>query len=93
MLPLLLRLYVGLLREAGAPLKPRIESELQNHFGYMSSALGDNDYIVGPGGGARPLGGLARRPGAKFFGCLARSAGRLQRGQIWQAGHAIVNGR
>ena len=46
MLPLLLRLYVGLLREAGAPLKPRIESELQNHFACMSSALGDNDYFV-----------------------------------------------
>lgn len=46
MLPLLLRLYVGLLREAGAPLKPRIESELQNHFGHMSAALGDNAYFV-----------------------------------------------
>jgi glutathione S-transferase len=46
MLPVLLRLYVGRLGEAGAPLKPRIESELQNHFGYMSSALGDNDYFV-----------------------------------------------
>jgi glutathione S-transferase len=46
MLPLLLRLYVGLLREAGAPLKPRIESELQNHFGHMSAALGDSAYFV-----------------------------------------------
>jgi glutathione S-transferase len=46
MLPLLLKLYVGLLREAGAPLAPRIESELKNHFGYMSAALGDNNYFV-----------------------------------------------
>jgi glutathione S-transferase len=46
MLPLLLRLYVGLLREAGAPLKPRIDSELKNHFGYMSSALGESEYFV-----------------------------------------------
>ena len=29
MLPLLLKLYVGRLKEAGAPLHPRIESELQ----------------------------------------------------------------
>lgn len=46
MLPLLLKLYVGLLREAGAPLAPRIESELKNHFGYMSAALGGRDYFV-----------------------------------------------
>jgi glutathione S-transferase len=47
MLPLLLKLYVGRLKEAGAPLSPRIESEIKNHFDYMSSALGDRDYFVG----------------------------------------------
>ncbi|MBO0766162.1 MAG: glutathione S-transferase family protein [Hyphomicrobiaceae bacterium] len=46
MLPLLLKLYVGLLKEAGAPLSPRIESEIKNHFDYMSAALGENDYFV-----------------------------------------------
>jgi glutathione S-transferase len=46
MLPLLLKLYVGRLKEAGAPLAPRIESELKNHFDYMSGALGDHDYFV-----------------------------------------------
>jgi glutathione S-transferase len=46
MLPLLLKLYVGLLREAGAPLAPRIEGEIKNHFGYMSATLGENDYFV-----------------------------------------------
>ena len=47
MVPLLLRLYVGRLKEAGAPLWPRIESELVNHFAYMSGALGNHDYFVG----------------------------------------------
>jgi glutathione S-transferase len=47
MLPLLLKLYVSLLKEAGAPLRPRIESELRNHFDYLSSGLGENDYFVG----------------------------------------------
>jgi len=47
MLPLLLKLYVGRLKEAAAPLSPRIESELKNHFGYMSVALGTRDYFVG----------------------------------------------
>ena len=46
MLPLLLKLYVGRLKEAGAPLAPRIESELKNHFDYMSGALADRDYFV-----------------------------------------------
>jgi glutathione S-transferase len=46
MLPLLLKLYVSRLGEAGAPLQPRIESELKNHFDYMSAALGNRDYFV-----------------------------------------------
>src|SRR5580698_53231 len=32
MLPLLLKLYVGMLGEAGASLHPRIESEIANHL-------------------------------------------------------------
>jgi glutathione S-transferase len=47
MVPLLLKLYVGRLKEAGAPLWPRIDSELKNHFDYMSAALDNRDYFVG----------------------------------------------
>ena len=46
MVPLLLKLYVGRLGDAGAPLHPRIESELKNHFDYMSAALGSRDYFI-----------------------------------------------
>ena len=46
MLPLLLKLYVGRLGDAGAPLHTRIEGELKNHFDYMSAALGKDDYFV-----------------------------------------------
>ena len=46
MLPLMLRLYVGRLGDAGAPLKPRIDGELQNHFDYMEGALQGRDYFV-----------------------------------------------
>jgi glutathione S-transferase len=46
MLPLLLKLYVGLLKDAGQPLLPRIESELKVHFDYLSAALGEDDYFV-----------------------------------------------
>ena len=47
MLPLLLKLYVSRLGEAGAPLQPRIESELANHLGYVDRALAARDWLVG----------------------------------------------
>jgi len=47
MLPLLLKLYVGRLGEAGAPLHPRISSEVANHFSYLNMELEGRDYFVG----------------------------------------------
>lgn len=47
MLPLMLKLYVGFLGEAGAPLQPRIQSELKNHLGYLNKELEDRNYFVG----------------------------------------------
>ena len=47
MLPLMLRLYVGRLGEAGAPLQPRIQSELDNHLGFLDSELQHRDFFVG----------------------------------------------
>jgi glutathione S-transferase len=47
MLPLMLHLYVSRLGEAGAPLKPRIESELANHLGYLDASLRGREYLVG----------------------------------------------
>src|SRR5258705_11774776 len=48
MLPLMLNLYVSRLKEAGAPLHPRIDSELANHLGYVDGALKGRDFFVGP---------------------------------------------
>ena len=47
MLPLMLRLYTGRLGEAAAPLKPRIDSELANHLGYVNRSLEGRDYLLG----------------------------------------------
>jgi glutathione S-transferase len=47
MLPLLLKLYVSRLGEAGAPLQPRINSELANHLGFVDRALAGRDWLVG----------------------------------------------
>ncbi len=47
MLPLLLKLYVGLLGEAGAPLlQGRVEPEIDNHLSFANAALGDKDWFV-----------------------------------------------
>lgn len=47
MLPLLLKLYLSRLGDAGAPLGPRIESEIANHLGYIDQALSGRDYLLG----------------------------------------------
>jgi glutathione S-transferase len=47
MLPLMLNLYVSRLKEAGAPLHPRIDSELANHLGYVEGALQGRQFFVG----------------------------------------------
>ncbi|HZE52602.1 MAG TPA: glutathione S-transferase [Bradyrhizobium sp.] len=47
MLPLMLNLYVSRLKEAGAPLHPRIDSEIANHLGYVDSALKGREYFIG----------------------------------------------
>ena len=47
MLPLMLRLYVSRLGDAGAPLSPRIDSELANHLGFVDRALAGRDWLLG----------------------------------------------
>jgi glutathione S-transferase len=46
MLPLMLALYTSMLGDNAAPLKPRIDSEVDNHLSYMNTALGNNDFFV-----------------------------------------------
>ena len=47
MLPLLLKLYVSRLGEAGAPLTPRIEGEISNHLGFVNQSLEGKEWLVG----------------------------------------------
>src|SRR5947209_18925357 len=47
MLPLMLNLYVSRLKEAGAPLHPRIDSEIANHLGYVDGPLNGKEFFVG----------------------------------------------
>jgi glutathione S-transferase len=47
MLPLLLALYTGMLGDAAAALKPRVDGEIANHLSYMEDRLGGRAFFVG----------------------------------------------
>jgi glutathione S-transferase len=47
MLPLMLKLYVGRLGEAGTPLAPRIDSEIANHIGFFNRSLASGPWLLG----------------------------------------------
>lgn len=70
MLPLMLQLYVGRLGEAGAPLQPRIDSEIANHLDYVEQALGSREWLMGEFSAADIQ--------MSFVGEVARAFGRLQ---------------
>jgi glutathione S-transferase len=70
MLPLMLNLYVGRLGDAGAPLHPRIESELANYLGYLNDALAQSPYLLG-----EELSGADIQ--MSFIGEIAKAQGKL----------------
>lgn len=47
MLPVMLKLYLGRLGDAAAPLQPRVTSEIENHFGWLNAELGGEEFFVG----------------------------------------------
>jgi glutathione S-transferase len=47
MTPALLALYVGRLGDAGAPIMPRINEQLESHFEYMEGLLRPSGHFVG----------------------------------------------
>lgn len=79
MLPVMLLLYTSRLGEAAAPLRPRIESEMDNHMGYLDRELEGRQFFVGsdltaadiqlsfPIQAARMLHGLGRQPNLAAF--------------------------
>jgi glutathione S-transferase len=49
MTPILLNLYTSRLGDAAAPLRPRIDHQLQSHFQYMEDSLLASGWFVGDG--------------------------------------------
>ncbi len=47
MTPILLRIYTARLGEAAAPLEPRINQQLDAHFAYMESRVGNSGHFIG----------------------------------------------
>jgi glutathione S-transferase len=47
MLPLLMALYTGMLGDAAAPLKPRVDSEIANNLSYMEAGIKGRNFFVG----------------------------------------------
>ena len=47
MMPLLLKSNVSRLGAAELPLSPRVESEIDNHLGYINASLEARDYLLG----------------------------------------------
>ena len=79
MLPVMMKLYLSRLGEAGKPLEPRVTSEIENHFGYLESELGAQPFFLGrelsaadvhlsfPIQTAKLLHGLGKFPGLTGF--------------------------
>ncbi len=70
MLPLMINLYVMRLGEAGAPLKDRIDSEIDNNLAYIEGALAGRDYILAEGFTGADV-------QLSFVGEVARAFGKL----------------
>ena len=70
MLPLMLHLYVQRLGEAGAPLAPRIESEIANHLGHLDGVLAHGPWLLGEDFSAADI-------QTSFVGELAGQFGKL----------------
>ena len=96
MLPLMLKLYTSRIGDAGAPLQPRINSEIQNHMGWLDSELVNKTYFVGEAltGADVQLSFVAQYAtmgkGAEMFPNLARFAAMVEARPAYQ--RAIAKG-
>jgi glutathione S-transferase len=72
MLPLMINMYVGRLGEAGAPLQPRIQSEMANHLSYVEGSLAGRDWLMGKDITAADI-------QMSFVGEVARAMGQMDK--------------
>ena len=70
MLPLMINLYITRLGDAAAPLRSRVDDEINRHMGFVNDALEGKDYLLGEFTGADVQ--------LSFAGEVARALGKLE---------------
>ncbi|KIZ47974.1 MULTISPECIES: glutathione S-transferase [Rhodopseudomonas] len=86
MLPLMLQLYTSRLKDAAAPLQPRIDAEIANHLGFVEGALKGRAFFV-----AEALTGADIM--MSFVAEVAKSFGRLSAYPEFEAWLARMHAR
>jgi len=90
MTPILLNIYLGRLGEAAAPVKPRIDEQLDAHFAYLEGELGDSGHFIGDSLSAADImlsfpAEVAAMGGAARYPKLAAFVAAMHARPAWQA--------
>jgi len=90
MTPILLNIYLGRLGDAAAPVKPRIDEQLDAHFTYLEGGLGDSGHFIGDGLSATDImlsfpAEVAAMGGAGRYPKLAAFVAAMHARPAWQA--------
>lgn len=90
MTPILLDIYLGRLGEAAAPVKPRIDEQLDAHFSYLEGELNDAGHFIGDSLSAADImlsfpAEVAAMSGAARYPKLAAFVSAMHARPAWQA--------
>jgi glutathione S-transferase len=90
MTPILLNIYLGRLGDAAAPVKPRIDEQLDAHFAYLEGELGDAGHFIGDSLSAADImlsfpAEVAAMGGAARYPKLAAFVAAMHARPAWQA--------
>lgn len=90
MTPILLNIYLGRLGDAAAPVKPRIDEQLDAHFAYLEGELGKTGHFIGDSLSAADImlsfpAEVAAMGGAARYPKLAAFVAAMHARPAWQA--------
>jgi glutathione S-transferase len=93
MTPIILNLYLGRLGDAAAPVKPRIDEQLDAHFRYLDGELNDAGHFIGDRLSVADImlsfpAEVAAMGGARRYPRLAAFAAAMHARPAWQAARA-----
>lgn len=90
MTPILLNIYLSRLGDAAAPVKPRIDEQLDAHFAYLEGELGETGHFIGDSLSAADImlsfpAEVAAMGGAARYPKLAAFVAAMHARPAWQA--------